>query len=91
MADLKLVPKPEGYELRTRRSDKTRDANDWNAADVLYEASQEIDAERCRTLVIAWQTLEDDGTISTEYRSCGPQDGPLRTLLSVLGRFMGWR
>lgn len=51
---LRLVPKPEGYELRDKRSEKRNSAADWTPADALYDASQRIIDKQVSGLVAYW-------------------------------------
>lgn len=51
---LRVVPKPEGFELRDKRSDKSKDARDWTPADALYDASQRTEGKNVTDLVVYW-------------------------------------
>jgi hypothetical protein len=54
-----VISKPEGYELRDRRSDRSCSAADWLPADALYSAWQKLQttepgaAPAC--LFVAWK------------------------------------
>ena len=46
--------KPEGFDLRDRRSDKTKLSIDWAPADALYDAAQALKSQSCKELVVIW-------------------------------------
>lgn len=91
--DLKVVPKPEGFDLRQRRADRDHDATAWAVHDALYESALEMDSPpesgRIDGVVIGWRVNYDDGTFSTFYRQAG-QCGPA-LLVAILGKMMGWK
>jgi hypothetical protein len=66
---LKIVPQPEGFELRDARSDKNRCAADWLPADALYDASVEI-AEKGAfgTVAVVWYERNDQGQPVVRWR-----------------------
>lgn len=88
---MKLIPKPEGFELRDRRSDKSGKAADWQVGDALYDAQQEINKADCPAVMILWTKVEADGTTSTNYRYAGSPGNGERLFLNGLGKFMGWK
>jgi hypothetical protein len=51
---VRLVPKPEGYEWRDKRSNKSNCPADWTPADALYDASQRIEGKQVTDLVVYW-------------------------------------
>lgn len=80
---MKVVPKPEGFDLRNRRSDRTNKAYDWLAQDVLYDASTLIPPE-AKTCIVIWQEENDDGATETRYRVAGHGNDVLAALAQVL-------
>jgi len=63
------VPKPEGYELRTKRADTTADASKWLPEDALYEAYLEMQKDPVsHALIIAWFTQNEAGEIRRRMR-----------------------
>lgn len=90
---LRLVSKPEGFELRDKRSDKSRSCSDWKVQDALYDASQEIskaDVECDAVVVIFRKRLPNSNTL-TCTRVAGPQDAAAELLLHGMAKIMGWR
>lgn len=49
-----MIEKPEGFELRDKRSDKTDDSHHWTGRDALYSAAQQM-AGDTRAAIIVWQ------------------------------------
>lgn len=92
--ELRLVPKPDGFELRERRSGRDRDGSQWQPQDALYDASRKIEEAtgRVTSVVVIWrEEFEDDNSQVTNYRSAGPHGHPQLSVMNVLGRMMGWR
>lgn len=58
---LRVVPKPVGFELRDKRSEKANDASRWTPADAIYDASQRIAGREVTQLVVYW--WEKDSTM----------------------------
>jgi len=56
---LRLVEKPQGYELRDRRSNKTEDPSQWTPADAVYDASERIRGKEVTQLVVYWWEREN--------------------------------
>lgn len=88
--ELKLVPKPEGFELRDKRSDKTGRGSDWLPQDALYDASQQMDKENCIAVVIMWMEQKEDGSRRIYRRFAGAPEDKLRMLMNGVGIEMGW-
>lgn len=66
---LKLVEKPEGFELSARRAEKKESATEWFPKDALYSASKELDGKApAKALLVAWYAMDDDGTQQFRYR-----------------------
>lgn len=96
--EIKLVPKPEGFELRDKRSDKTGQGKDWTPADALYSAFERTSAEklepkgqRVSCIVTIWRLVDEKGNtdISYSYAGDADQNGPA-LIVAGLGSFMGW-
>ena len=67
---VRIVPKPEGFELRDRRSDKTNDATAWLPEDALYDAQQAMDGKMKPTtaMIVAWFYRDDEGIERLTFR-----------------------
>lgn len=92
--DLRVVPKPEGFELREARSRKLQDGAKWEAMDVLHAASKQIaDAGgKVTSCVVVWsEECKEENSRDVMYRSCGPADERKAILMNLFGRMMGWR
>jgi hypothetical protein len=74
-AMLKVLPKPEGHDLRNARAEKSESARDWLPEDALYEASKQI-AEKgaMGAVVVAWYERSTDGLPVVKY--CLSQSEP---------------
>ncbi len=86
---LKLVPKPEGFDLRTRRADKQESCEAWEPRDALYEASKEMEGKEVTACVVIWRETTKDGT-RTVARRAGPIDTTKDLVVTQLGKYMGW-
>lgn len=58
---LRLVPKPEGFELRDKRSEKDKNPARWTPADAIYDASQRMQLYEATQLVVYWWEKREDG------------------------------
>lgn len=56
---MKPVPKPEGFEMRDKRSTKSNKASDWTPSDALYSASTRIAGKRVDDLVVYWWEVDE--------------------------------
>lgn len=87
---MKLIPKPEGFDLRDRRSAKSCSGSDWQPADALYSAQQRILSAKADTVMIIWREIDEQGEPCTCFSFSGqPVDGPA-LFLNAIGKFMGW-
>jgi hypothetical protein len=68
---VKLIPKPEGYDLRDKRSDKSQASRDWNPQDCLYSASQAMTDETVACVVI-WANRNAEGKYRVFMKTAGP-------------------
>lgn len=88
---MKLVPKPEGFELRDKRSDKSNDGSLWSAQDALHGASQEMAKYEVMDALICWRELHKDSTTTVHYRHAGPTGTAPSLIMQAFGRMMGWK
>ena len=84
---MKIVEKPEGFELRDLRSTKTGKAYDWLAHDALFSASRDMPKE-AKTCIVVWQEETPDG-IETHHRLAGRGNDVLAALVQVLHARLG--
>lgn len=80
-----LVPKPEGYDLRDKRSDKENDATKWGVRDALYSAS-ECMTDKCDAVTVVWR---EEGRVYR--RNAGPRGSTIELTVEALGVEMGWK
>ena len=73
------VEKPDGFDLRDRRSDRDRDARRWEPGDALYSASQVVPKD-ARCLAVVW--MDAAGNIG--FRYAGDHAGIVTTLTTAL-------
>lgn len=92
MTDLKLVPKPSGFELRDKRSDKTNSSADWGVQDALYSVSQEIAKSEAEydTIIIMYRKSTPEGYV-TRKRVAGKSEAVGDLLLNGIAKVMGWQ
>lgn len=66
---LKMVEKPEGFDLSVRRSEKKASATEWFPKDALYSASKELDGKPpAKALMVAWYEMDAEGAQFFRYR-----------------------
>lgn len=87
---MKLIPRPEGFELRDKRSDKTGAGKDWEAADALYSAHQQMAERGCSSVVLIWTEPDPKGGANTVVRFAGETGAKVRLLIQAIGMEMGW-
>ncbi len=58
---MKLVPKPQGFEFRDKRSTKSGNGSDWTPADALYDASQRTEGKEVTQMVVYWWEMDEKG------------------------------
>lgn len=87
---LRLLPKPEGFDLRDKRSDKSNCAMDWTPADALYDAQKFMDGQKVAAVAVFWFSRSQDNALIPHMRFAGPTDLRLKLLITELGREMGW-
>lgn len=86
-----LVPKPEGFELRDKRSDKSGRGADWTAADCLYDSQQEMNTAPPEAVLVLWYTKSQDGALIYRSRYAGADFTlKLRLAIDAVGYIMGW-
>lgn len=88
---LKLIPKPEGFELRDRRSDKTGKGCDWLPADAVYQADHMMKQGNTIAVVVVWMEERPDGSQRVYRRFAGETGNKLRLLMEAIGTEMGWK
>lgn len=66
---IKEIPKPAGFDLRNRRSDKTHKAADWLPADALFDANEAIKKHECKELLIIWWEEKPNQKRSLHWRN----------------------
>lgn len=89
---MKVVPKPEGFDLRSRRADKEGDSSKWEPMDVLYEAHREMTntAVPIDCAMVIWREQCGDGKTRIRQRRAGSGDSITTTLINAAGDWMGW-
>lgn len=93
MTELKLVPKPEGFELRDKRSDKSNLGKDWGVQDALYDVSREVAKHdsNCDAVLIIFRKRSASGAPITCFRFAGDDGHAASLLLNGMARIMDWR
>ena len=85
------MPKPDGFELRDKRSEKEKDAKRWLPADALFDASVEMQKQEVCAAIVCWREVLPDGSMRTHFRFAGDSGQGEALLLNAIGRFMGWQ
>jgi len=66
---LKSVPKPQGFDLRQARADKSDCASHWLPEDALYDASLAMRADDpVIAAAVIWYVRDKSGKLSLRYR-----------------------
>lgn len=66
---MKIVPKPEGFELREARADKLNDGRKWEPMDAVFDAYRQLENEPASAaLLIAWYVRNPNGTLEVKFR-----------------------
>lgn len=66
------IPKPEGYDLRNKRSERSQNAKDWLPEDALYKASIDMKiAQPADAMMIAWFYYNEDGVLTIHHKEWG--------------------
>lgn len=84
---MKIVPKPEGFDLRDRRSSKSNDAKQWLGHDALFAAS-EVMPKDTKTCAVVWQEETPKG-VNTVYRLAGESNAVIAALTQALHDRLG--
>jgi hypothetical protein len=90
---MKLISKPEGFDLRDKRSDKSNKGADWTVQDALFDASKTIAEAKahCSGALVLWREVDAQGNGSTHYRYAGDFEMNAPALIvSGMGSVMGW-
>ena len=65
---LKVLPKPDGYDLRAARAEKSGSARDWLPEDALYSASKQIAEDGVQgAVVVCWYGKSATGLPTIKY------------------------
>lgn len=65
---LKMLPKPEGYDLRAARADRSGSARDWLPEDALYDAAKRIAEKGAHgAVVVCWYEQSEEGQPVVKY------------------------
>jgi hypothetical protein len=76
---LKQLPKPEGFELREKRAEKSDDGSKWLPEDALYDASTAMqESPPAGAMIVVWYSLAEGDKYALKYRIW--QDGPRRAV-----------
>ena len=87
---MKLITKPEGFDFRDKRSDKSRSGSDWEPRDVLYAVNERLKDKEVDAIIIIYRERSPEGNVCTKHVFAGPQDSGAQLIITGLGRFMGW-
>jgi hypothetical protein len=65
---MKLIPKPEGHDLRNARAEKSESARDWLPDDALFAAQEHMKKHPVHgAMIVAWYTLSENGLPYVKY------------------------
>lgn len=88
---MKIVDKPEGFDLRDKRSDKSNKGAEWTPQDALFDASKTIATQDCSDIIVVWREKKENNLYQTHFRFAGAEDcNSPALLLGGLGKVMGW-
>lgn len=87
---MKLVDKPEGFDFRDKRSDKSRNGSDWEPRDAIYAASETFKNKEIDAVIVIYRERLSEGGTKINHIFAGPQDSGAQLILSGMGRFMNW-
>ena len=66
---LKVLPKPQGYDLRNIRAMRENNASIWLPEDAVFDASCAMKTEPpAVACVVAWYTRLENGNLALKYR-----------------------
>lgn len=67
---MKIIPKPEGFDLRAARADKAGDGRLWKPDDALYDAYQQMQTQPANVaLLIGWyHRVLPSGNLMVKFR-----------------------
>lgn len=69
MTDLRVIPKPEGFDLRLARAVKEDSGKCWTPADILYDSQQLMEKHPpAQAAVVAWYTRLPNGSLQIKYQ-----------------------
>lgn len=84
-----IIEKPEGFELRDARSEKTNAADKWTPQDALYGANQRM-GDKAESVTVIWRERNSNGGFSYHRSNSGPRGSTLELTVTALGIEMGW-
>lgn len=64
---MKVLPRPEGFDLRFRRANQAKDATLWLPEDALYAASNDMKDPKI-AVCVAWYEKCDNDNHAIKYR-----------------------
>lgn len=89
MAELRAVPKPDGFDMRNARAEKLSDGSKWLPEDALYDAYEAMSkVSVTRAMIVAWWEKTEDGKVKLNFRSYAEHDQQNVALVSVLLGYM---
>ncbi len=81
VAGEKEIPKPAGFDLRNKRSNKSNKASDWTPADALYAAHLAVKENGAQELIVLWWEPQSDGTRYLRWRMACTKTAEMTHLL----------
>ncbi len=68
MTEIRIVQKPEGFDLRLARAKKEDSGKCWTPVDILYDASQLMkEFPPTQAAIVAWYTRLPNGNLQIKY------------------------
>ena len=81
---MKVVPTPEGYDLRHARMEKS-DNTKWLPEDALYSAYEAMAKVKIeRAMLVAWWESDENGTVRLNFRAFSEHPQQNTALAAVL-------
>jgi len=83
---LKVVTKPDGWDLRYRRAQAENDAKKWECGDVLYDAQEMMKTRQpAVAAAVIWYTRNENGSISLKFTCAQEHD---RQIVALAADFL---
>jgi len=68
VSELRIIQKPEGFDLRFARAEKENNGKCWTPEDVLYDAQQLMGKHPpTQAALVAWYTRLPNGNLQIKY------------------------